>query len=616
MRFYLLIFLSFTILGYSQSNTKLVDSLLLETKKDTSYVQLDDTDFIHFSRKKIDSINAIKVQGVGISQDSLKRLLEATILSAKAIGYQKGAADAYLNLGVNYYYIGNYKANFESQLEAIKIYETIGENALAAKAYGELGYSSRRRDLNMANSLMQKAIQLAKTDSVKSKVQDIYNNYSILKLMEKKYDSAKYFVKKGLVIKEAQKDSFGIPYSYANLANTYVEEGNLNEALVYFTKALDIRKKINDSIGLGESYVQIAEVLKQQNKLNKALDNFKSSMYYASKKKYGRLLSYNYYQLSDIYKKTNKTDSALHYLEQHLKLKDSLEGQEVLEELATLRVKFDTEKKEKEILSQRADLAEKELDLSKKNIYILGLGALAVVLGLLGYLFYNQQKLKNRQLQKENQLKDALLKIETQSKLQEQRLRISRDLHDNIGAQLTFIISSLDNLRYGFKIPEKLGNKLRGISEFTTTTIHELRDTIWAMNKDKITFEDLQIRISNFIDQANLAAQNIKFSFNVDTSLDDDIAFTSVKGMNIYRIIQEAINNALKYAEATYINVDISEENNKMIVRIKDNGKGFDENSVKLGNGLNNMKKRAEDIKAQLSIQSVVGEGTDIRLQI
>ncbi len=616
MRFYLLIFLSFTLFSYSQSNTKLVDSLLLEVKKDTSYVLLDNTDFVSFSREKIDSINAIKVQGVSISQDSLKRLLEVTILSAKAIGYQKGAADAYLNLGVNYYYIGNYKANFESQLEAIKIYETIGENALAAKAYGELGYSSRRRDLSMANSLMQKAIQLAKTDSIKSKVQDIYNNYSILKLMEKKYDSAKYYVKKGLVIKEALKDSLGIPYSYANLANTYVEEGNLNEALVYFTKALDLRKKINDSIGLGESYVQIAEVLKQQNKLSKALDNFKNSMYYASKKKYGRLLSYNYYQLSDIYKKTHKTDSALHYLEQHLKLKDSLEGQEVLEELATLRVKFDTEKKEKEILSQRADLAEKELDLSKKNIYILGLGALAVVLGLLGYLFYNQQKLKNRQLKKENQLKDALLKIETQSKLQEQRLRISRDLHDNIGAQLTFIISSLDNLKYGFKIPEKLGNKIKGISEFTSTTIHELRDTIWAMNKDEITFEDLQIRISNFIDQANLAAQNIKFNFQVDSSLDSDLAFSSVKGMNIYRIIQEAINNAVKYAEASIINVDISKQDDIMMISIKDEGKGFDENTINRGNGLNNMKKRADDIKGQLTIQSEIDKGTVIEIKI
>ena len=72
-------------------------------------------------------------------------------------------------------------------------------------------------------------------------------------------------------------------------------------------------------------------------------------------------------------------------------------------------------------------------------------------------MFYNQQKLKNRQLQKENELKDALIKIETQNRLQEQRLRISRDLHDNIGAQLTFIISSIDYLKYGFEIKnEKL----------------------------------------------------------------------------------------------------------------------------------------------------------------
>lgn len=614
MRFYIIAFLSFTLFSHSQSSTKLIDSLILESKKDTSYIQLDNTAMLHFSKEKIDSINAIKVQGASISQDSLKRLFEATIKSANAIGYKKGAADAYLNLGISYYYIGNYKANFESQLQAIKIYETIGENALAASAYGGLGYSLRRRDLNMANSLMQKAIKLAKTDSIKAKLQDIYNNYSILKLMEQQYDSAKYFVRKGLVIKEVMKDSFGIPYSYANLANAYVEEGNLSEALVYFKKALNIRKRINDSIGMGESYVQIAETLKNQNKYDDALQNYKKSMYFASKKSYGNLLSYNYYQISDVYKKTNKIDSALHYLEKHLKLKDSLEGQAVLKELAELRVQFDTEKKEKEILSQRAEIAEKELDLSKKNIYILGLGALAVVFGLIGYLFYNQQKLKNHQLQRENQLKDALLKIETQNKLQEQRLRISRDLHDNIGAQLTFIISSLDNLRYGFKLPEKLGDKLKGISEFTTTTIHELRDTIWAMNKDKITFEDLQIRISNFIDQANLAAQNIKFNFNVDASIDNDLAFTSVKGMNLYRIIQEAINNAVKYAEASSIHVEISKGNNEMIIVIQDNGKGFDEKSIQLGNGLNNMKKRAVDINAQIAIESTINGGTVIQL--
>lgn len=78
---------------------------------------------------------------------------------------------------------------------------------------------------------------------------------------------------------------------------------------------------------------------------------------------------------------------------------------------------------------------------------------LTFIIKLIGFLVYNQQKLKNRQLHKENELRDALIQIETQNRLQEQRLRISRDLRDNIGAQLTFIISSIDNLKYGFNLP-------------------------------------------------------------------------------------------------------------------------------------------------------------------
>ena len=281
-----------------------------------------------------------------------------------------------------------------------------------------------------------------------------------------------------------------------------------------------------------------------------------------------------------------------------------------------MEIEYQTEKKEKEILSQRADLAEKELSLNKKNSYILGLSALAVVLSLLGFLFYNQQKLKNRQLQKESELKDALLKIETQNRLQEQRLRISRDLHDNIGAQLTFIISSLDNLKYGFQLPEKLNDKLKSISEFTTTTIYELRDTIWAMNKNEITFEDLQSRISNFIDKANSSADQIQFNFNSDTSLSYELTFTSVEGMNIYRIIQEAINNALKYANANTIEVQFKKEDNQLFVTISDNGKGFDLSTVEDGNGLSNMKKRAYDINADIYIDSKLDKGTTVQLKL
>lgn len=204
-----------------------------------------------------------------------------------------------------------------------------------------------------------------------------------------------------------------------------------------------------------------------------------------------------------------------------------------------------------------------------------------------------------------------------QKKLYEQRLKISRDLHDNIGAQLTFIISSIENLPYGFNINDsKLTEKLGSISTFTRGTIYELRDTIWAMNKNKILLEDLQVRISNFIDKARGMSNNVHFSFNIDEALSNDIEFTAIKGMNIYRIIQEAINNAFKYSGAKTISVTIYENDNKTNVEIKDDGKGFELKKIEQGNGLSNMKKRAHDIGASIDVSSKLNKGTIVKLTL
>ena len=95
---------------------------------------------------------------------------------------------------------------------------------------------------------------------------------------------------------------------------------------------------------------------------------------------------------------------------------------------------------------------------------------------------------------------------ENQNKLHEQRLAISRDLHDNIGAQLTFIISSVENLKFGFpNIDNKIKNQLTKVGDFTRETIIELRDTIWAMNSNEFAIQDLKIRLTNFIEKAKVA---------------------------------------------------------------------------------------------------------------
>ncbi len=571
---------------------------------------------IQHQKAKIDSINKIYVQGLNLPQDSIVAIFKKNLNDARKIEYKLGQADAHSQLSLVYGYQGNYEESTKQAINGIKIYEKLGKMERVADYYAELGYSMKYRDLPKALSYMQKGKNIAEANNFENELKDIYNNYGVLKEINKELDSALFYFEKGLEIKLKRNDTIDIPYSWSNMAGAYGLQGNFSKSREYFNKSLQQRLQWADSLGIAENYTQLGEVFIAEEKWSNAIPLVHKSLPISKKKQYQNLTQYNYKLLSDIYKKLKNTDSALFYFEQYAAVKDSVHGLKVQERIAALNVEFDTEKKQNEILQQRAQLAEKDLEVRRKNTFIFGSLGLALVLGLLGYLLYNQQKLKNRQLQKEGELKTALAKIETQNKLQEQRLRISRDLHDNIGAQLTFIISSIDNLKFGFTdIGEKLGNKLSGISAFTSQTIYELRDTIWAMNKENITFEDLQARIANFIEHAKNASEKTEFSFNIEESVDESHVFSSVEGMNIYRIIQEAVNNSLKYADADEIEVNISKGDGRYLIEITDNGKGFEPETIVMGNGLNNMKKRAREIGGTLQLKSSK-KGTSILLRL
>lgn len=566
-------------------------------------------------KKKIDSINKLYIQGLNIPQDSIVSLFQKNLESADKVSYQLGMADAYSQLSLIYGYQGNYEESAKSSIEGIKIYEKLKKLDRVADYYAEMGYTMKYRDLKKALYYMQKGKAVAEANNFENELKDIYNNYGVLKEINNELDSALFYYNKGLKIKLKLNDTIGVPYSWSNMAGVYGLQEDFQKSREYFNKSLQQRLVWADSLGIAENYTQLGEVFMAEKKWQNAIPLMHKSLTISEVKKYQNLTQYNYKMLSDIFKKMNNADSALFYFEAYSAVKDSVHSLKVQQNIAALNIEYETEKNQNEILQQRAQLAEKDLQVRRKNTFIFGSLGLALILGLLGYLFYNQQKLKNRQLQKEGELKIALAKIETQNKLQEQRLRISRDLHDNIGAQLTFIISSIDNLKFGFTdISKKLGDKLTTISNFTSQTIYELRDTIWAMNKENITFEDLQIRIANFIEHAKNASEKTEFSFSIDPEVDKKHIFGSVEGMNIYRIIQEAVNNALKYADAAEITVNISEDEDEYHISIEDNGNGFDKNTVELGNGLNNMKKRAGEINGRLIVKSNLGRGTTIKL--
>ena len=388
----------------------------------------------------------------------------------------------------------------------------------------------------------------------------------------------------------------------------YIKQKKFNNSKKLLDRALLIRIKINDQIGIAENNYYLGDLNFNQNKVTEALPFHQKSLEIALKNNYLDLVKNCYLIISKCQEKTGNTTNALINYKKFSQFNDSLINKETNSKIAELEIKFDTAKKEKQIIAQQAQS-------KQKNIYLVGLGVLTLLIAAIGYLIYKQQKQKNQQQSQEFALKSAIEKIESQNKLQEQRLSISRDLHDNIGSQLTFIISSVDNVKYGFDIQnEKLDNKLTNISSFAKDTILELRDTIWAMNSNEISYEDLEIRINNFIEKAKLAQENISFSFAIDESLITK-KLTSVEGMNVYRTIQEAINNSLKYAQANVISVNIKPLANQVAISIKDNGKGFELEAIEKGNGLNNMKKRIQEIGGIFDLISS-NDGTKIDILI
>jgi signal transduction histidine kinase len=414
------------------------------------------------------------------------------------------------------------------------------------------------------------------------------------------------------------KDTLGFGHTYNNIGNTLLKQKKYKEAEKWINIAVAIGE-VNQKAQAGRydvdfynkatNFTNLAVIATKTNDFEKA-EKFLVKAKYASEKSQNAEKLRDYYRAEYEFNKARKNlQKTVESQELYIKLRDSVFNKNRDKSFLEIEAKYQNEKKEKELLN-------KELEIKKKDTQSLILAITIIGLLIISFLIYRQQKLQNNQQKQEFELKSAIAKIETQSKLQEQRLHISRDLHDNIGSQLTFIISSVDNIKYAFEIGNtKLDNKLSSISNFAKSTIIELRDTIWAMNNSEITFEDLRTRIHNFVEKAKEAKADIKFDFTIEKSLATS-KFTSIEGMNIYRTIQEAVNNSIKYAEANNIKINIGHQKEAIVIVVSDDGKGFDEQETELGNGINNMKKRIAECKGTFEIKTKPNDGTAIIISL
>lgn len=211
---------------------------------------------------------------------------------------------------------------------------------------------------------------------------------------------------------------------------------------------------------------------------------------------------------------------------------------------------------------------------------------------------------------------EQLRKEETLRKIQDERERISMDLHDNIGAQITHVITSLDNLSYKIGIGQQV-NTIPAIDElgdFARGTMQQLRDTIWTLKKDDVYLVEFIDRIQDYYRRVFQDQEDLHL--HVVNAVKDQIQLPAETTVHLFRIMQEVATNALKHANATSFSVHFTEENQHLIIEIEDNGKGFDVEVVPPGHyGLKNIAARVSELSGSLNIHSGAGK-TNIRLEI
>ncbi|HRV53154.1 MAG: sensor histidine kinase [Bacteroidetes bacterium] len=400
-------------------------------------------------------------------------------------------------------------------------------------------------------------------------------------------------------------DASDSSYSYNNLGNTYKKLNRLDKAETYFKLALTNPHSYKDDYHFATVYSNMVDI----ERLKK---NYKQAQYYLDSALHYATISNSPEKLLDIYYYTYllKSESGDHrsasgFLNKYVQLKDSLFTSEKNDALLHYQTKYETEKKEKQITEQK-------LVSKQKNLWLI-LMTITMSAGLLFFWYYRQKtNLEQKQLALENQL----LQEQTHSKIQEQRLEISRELHDSLGSQLTFIKSVSDSLlNASEKSNNNLNARINTLSEFSENSIAELKNTIWALNSQQLNLSELKLKMLNFISSASEAKESMQFHFLFN--IVSDYQLSSRQAINLFRVFQEILNNTIKYAEAKDVFIDISQIEKNLTIKISDNGIGFNfEEAKKKSFGLTNIQNRIEELKGKFSVETSEGNGTTYLIKL
>lgn len=515
----------------------------------------------------------------------------------KKIGDIQLIAKTYSNIGVAYNTCDKTDSAIYYHLQALRLAESIHDDEIQAKSYNNLGIAyQRNKDWKDAEYYYRKGIEQYKKLGSQPDVITLESNLGSLFIDMEQADSALSIFTKVLVDGADIMGDLERASVYNNMGLAYQLKLQPDQALNYYTKAADIYREYEaGTLAVILSNIGSIQVLEgNYTEGEKAL--LESNMISFENERYD-LLSKNYKSLAIVQFSRNNSDSAITLLEKSYAFIDSIYSQEKADAIADFRTRYETEKKEQALLLSNEKNA-------RQRIYmILLLVASFAAISILVLLF-NRRQLRKR--------------IEFQEKLSKERIRISSDLHDDIGSTLGSIsyFSQLAHMQSGKQNETELRGLLDKIVAVSQEALENMSDIVWSINPANDSIEKMLLRMHNYAREL-LHSADIEYLVDVDQRV-NDLRISMQQRKSVFLIFKETVYNAAKYAACTQVKVSVSNLEGKLKLHIQDNGKGFDtENYVsKNGNGIKNMRLRAEEAGAQFEIVSAPDKGTGITLII
>ncbi len=535
---------------------------------------------------------------------------------AQQKGETNKAGEAEFLLGIANYLKGNFNEALRFYIESEKSYTTADNKRGLTELYEDMCILYLKlKKYKVADEVIKKAIEYSTETRSTDKLATAINNRGLVFSDQGMSDSAIACFKQSYSLYVQIKDITGQAYSLDYLSSALADRGNYDDALKIILQSKKLREGLGDKTGETVCAENIGEVYLKMNKPAAAAQYFLEAIQRAHAIKFTDIEAYAYNMLAQAYEVQGKFADAYQAQKKYVAMNQQLQDEKRIKTIEELEAHYQTNKKQEQIKLLNEQSTIQKLQISKRNITISIIAIVFVLAMVIAYQQYSRYKTKQETrlhaeiLNQQNIAARGIIDAE-----ERERKRIAGELHDGVGQLFTTVKMNLEILveRYINKQPDAniLAEKTIALVDESCT---EVRSIAHQMMPNALIKSGLVTALRDFINK--IPAEKLKISMETK-GIERGLETTTETVL--YRVIQESVNNVIKHAQATQLDILLLCDEKEITVSIEDNGKGFKMNDKTkfTGIGIKNMINRVEYLKGTVDISSAPGKGTLVAIYI